>query len=249
MNKHFLVLGLAGLAGMTTLYTCTEPLAVKKQDQYQETPESTAKKTVPVYSRNNQPISPQRHSASKEPITRKGSKPDNSFPETAQNPTPPFFPYSLPKPSPSEETVEEEEPFWYDLPAEKRNFKTSEEVGKYFNAALEARDYRVAESYLANFQKVMTPPEYEKLKNGFLYVITSDYNEFLTDIIDHCQKYDQDSVFRKVLWMNFFAAEHQEVFPIADPYTRKDLDLTTLLKKGEQALHEIEHCVEKKLNE
>lgn len=152
---------------------------------------------------------------------------------------------SLPEHSGLEEIVEDEERPWYDLPAEKREFKTWEELGNYFNAALDAKDYKVAESYMQyaeQFVEPKTTQNIEDQKKAITHVIISRYNEFLNEIIGNCKNQDYDSLFRKVMWMNFFATEHEQAFPIVDPETRKDLNLTVLYQKGNQALESVEYC-------
>lgn len=247
MKKYILGLGITGIVGITEFYSCTEPKIEPTPNYSVETSENNPKNSSQPYVIKREPSTPKP--SKKEPI-KKSSQKQNAYPEPSQNQPYPALPYSVPKSSKLEEALEEEEELaWYDLPPEKRDFKTPEEVRDYIIAALNARDYKVAESYLSDFQKVLPPEEYKQQKKVFPYVITSNYDEFLTGVINNCEKYDQDSVFRKVLWMNFFAEEHQDIFPIPasfNPYTGKDIDLAALLKKGEQALNVVEHCPEKK---
>lgn len=130
---------------------------------------------------------------------------------------------------------------WYDLPPKERS---QEKIAKGFNGALDAKDYRVAASYIDNFEEFALSGEEEKDKRAITYVIVSGYNDFLNEIIQDCQKYgyDYDSIFRKVIWMDFFLIDHQEILPVIDSETRKELDLLTLIQKGEQAIQAISDC-------
>jgi len=154
---------------------------------------------------------------------------------------------SSPKPSGLEETLEDEERLWYDLPTEKREFQSWEELGKYVNAALEAHDYKVAESYMQYAEKFVepkTPENYKDQKKAMSYVIISRYNEYLNEVITNCRNQSYESIFRKVMWMNFFATEHDQIFPIYDPETEKNLDLVSLFEKGNEALDSLKYCHE-----
>jgi len=243
MKKHFLAIGLAGLAGMTALYSCNEPKTVQQQNYSIETPSTTNHKSQP-YSNNPSQKPSSYPPKAKEPTRRKESKKDNPVQKNFQDQSHPNLPYTIPKTSPLEEVAEDQESAWYDLQPEERDFRSLDQVGTYFNAAIDARDYRVAESYLADFQKIAAPQEYERLRKGLLYIITSNYNEYLNDILEHCGRYDSDSVLRKILWMNFFTNEHPEVFPIPDQ-NALPLDTAALFKKGITALDSIKYCPEK----
>ena len=204
----------------------------------------------PEVPQNKTPASSTTAKRSEERRTKKtipNKTTNKSVPQNSYNPY-----YSIQPTSPGLENTlddEEEEEQWYNLPPEKRNFKTLAEIEPYLNAAINARDYKVAESYLTNFQKITSPEDYERLKKGLLYVIASDYNGYLTDILEHCDQYDSDSVLRKVLWMNLFTNNHPEVFPIADPFTKNSLDIAALFKKGSLALDATEYCPEKRIHE
>ena len=241
MKKYILGLGVAGLAGMTALYSCSEPKVILTPNYSVETPKSNPFNTPTPYSKDNPPHSETPPKVKK---TSKSNPKNNSPPETQKNQSTPNPFYVFPRPSTSDLEDDEDLP-WYNLPPEERNFETLDQVGTYFNAAIEARDYRVAESYLSNFQEIAAPQEYGRLRKGLLYIIASNYNEYLNDILEHCDRHDSDSVLRKVLWMNFFTNEHPEVFPIADQSTLL-LETAALFKKGITALDAIKYCPEKK---
>lgn len=244
MKKYLLSVGLLSAAGITALYSCSEPKIIPTPNNSVKTPESNPVNTSTPYIKDNLHHSETPPKVKKISKSKKSNPKDNSPPETPKNQSTPNLSYTFPRPSTSDLEDDEELP-WYNLLPEERNFKTLDQVGTYFNAAIEARDYRVAESYLNNFQEIATPQEYERLRKGLLYIITSNYNEYLNDILEHCDLYESDSVLRKVLWMNFFTNEHPEVFPITDQNT-PPLDTAALFKKGITALDSIKYCPEKK---
>ena len=151
----------------------------------------------------------------------------------AYNPT-------LPKVSGLEEVVEEERP-WYDLPKEKREALTitnnsiedfgrnMDELFKHFFASLEAYDFKVAASYIDDLQC-----------NPCINEITAQYNAYLSDVIENCHRQDFNSVFRKIMWMNLFLAEKQDILTIVS--YDEGFNLALFIKKGNQALEAIEYC-------
>lgn len=158
------------------------------------------------------------------------------------------------KPSDLERTVEEEKS--YDLPPEKRIALTTnwslenvkdrfEELGKHYQDAMDAHDFKVAASYIPDFQRFMeaekdTKPEaYQKIENDLAYHITTDYDKYLSAAIEDCSKHDFDSVFAKVTWMNVFLAEHPRLF--SPDYLEKS-NLANFIRKGNQALEAVEYC-------
>ena len=60
-------------------------------------------------------------------------------------------------------------------------------------------------------------------------------------MVENCKKYDYDSVFRKVMWMNiFFIPKYEQ--NILD--CKIGIDPPLLVRKGNQALEAIEYCHE-----
>jgi hypothetical protein len=141
----------------------------------------------------------------------------------------------------NKEDDENRERPWYDLPPEERK---PEKIAKGFNGALDAKDYRVAASYIDDFEAFSLPGEEEEDKKAITYVVVSGYNDFLNEIIQDCQKYgyDYDSIFRKVIWMDFFLIDHQGVLPMFDPVIRDQLELVDFIQKGEQAIQAVSGC-------
>ena len=167
----------------------------------------------------------------------------------------PYHP-SFPRSSGLEETLEEEQP--YDLPSEKRIALTTnwtlenvrsrmEELEKNYQAALDVYDFKVAASYIVDFQRFMeaeknTKPEaYQKIENDLAYHMTTKYDSYLSEAIEDCSKHDFGSVYAKVMWMNIFLVEHPEIF--SPDYVEKS-NLAAFLQKGNQALDAIEYCNE-----
>ncbi len=156
----------------------------------------------------------------------------------------------LPRYPDSAETITEEdkERRWYDLSAEERELETREDMIHNFNSALEEGDYKAAESYIKNLidDSADLDETRQELKRALSSAIISNYNIYLDKIIEDCDSYDYDSVFRKVMWVNFFAAENEEIFPISIPFSdydpEKDLDLMALLEKGDRVLSIVEDC-------
>lgn len=192
---------------------------------------------------------------------RKQKHPDKDNKETKpKNMT--YYP-SLPKSS-LEEALEEEneERPWYDLPAEKREALTSnwtlenlgdksEELGNHYREALKAYDFKVAASYIADLsyivnlssiaepEKYVHPESYDRIRADLAYHIATVYDDYLSEVIANCNGHSFDSVFRKVMWMNLFLAEHQEIF--ASDYIR-EFNLETFVEKGNGALDSIKYC-------
>lgn len=149
--------------------------------------------------------------------------------EMSSSGNPGRFWYELPDFSDEEEN--EEKP-WYDLSEEERTNNNS--LANYFLAALDAKDYKVAESYIKHLDDV----EKEALNS----IIAYNYRDYLEEIIKNCQGNAYDSVFRKVIWMDVFLIDHQEIFPILDNESVKGLQLIDLIQKGEQAIQAISDC-------
>ena len=151
---------------------------------------------------------------------------------------------------------EEEERPWYDLPEEERNFQSREEVLEYYDEALNANDYTVAETYIKDILQFY--PEHERgyQASSLATSIISHYREYVRDISfkmlyysssylrNYCESLDYNSTYRKVLWMDFFLINHQDVFPIRSPFDGDRDDLTTLIERGERTLEAVTYCHE-----
>src|SRR3989344_8751492 len=251
MKKYIPLLGIAGIAatvGFYLHYNQTEETKPEEGKREYQPQVPQTKNSSPPYQKSQK----KEKNEHKKPVQNKTSKTYPSAPkQTSQKTLPQNSPPSRPSSSPTlEQTLndeEQKEEFWYDLPADKRYFKTVSEIEPCFNGALDARDYKAAESYLTSFQEITSPQEYDRLKKGLLYTITTNYNEYLNDVVEHCNQYDSNSVLRKVLWMNVFANAHPDVFPIPDQNAKSYLDIAGLFKKGILALDAIKYCAEKRL--
>ena len=246
MRQYLPVIGLVGLGiGIASYESCGQPYQEKagstKEESPTELPYSTPTPPYSIKKQEPRTVPKSKTDPPQKTIKRQPVAPKTYYPYYPFRPTLPYL----------EDTVndgyEEEEQPWYNLPPEQRNFKTLKEIEPYLNAALEARDYKAAESYLTSFQEITSPQEYDRLKKGLLYTITTNYNEYLNDVVEHCNQYDSNSVLRKVLWMNVFANAHPEVFPIPEQNAKSYLDIAGLFKKGILALDAIKYCAEKRL--
>ena len=124
-------------------------------------------------------------------------------------------------------------------------------IDEYFHTALEEDNFKVAASYITDSKRIaeleqrLTPEAYEKIETDLVYGIASEYDRYLSEVIEKCYQHDYDSVFRKVMWMNFFLAEHPNAF-IPGRYV-KDFSLDEIFRKGNEALDSIEYCIEKRI--
>ncbi len=168
---------------------------------------------------------------------------------------------SLLKSNGLEYILEEEERAEYDLSVEERIIMLQNLPAKdvmyaintlyaHYQRALDADDFKVAVSYITDFKKateLKNPgggPALAAIETNLAYGIILKYDRYLSSVVEDCGRYDFDSVFRKIMWMNLFMIEHQDAFA-EDKYVI-DLSLATLLNKGNQALEAVEYCIEKK---
>ena len=150
----------------------------------------------------------------------------------------------------------------YDLSQEEREYlieswdgedgkSKRQKVDEYVHTALEEDNFKVAASYITDSKRIaeleqrLTPEAYEKIETDLVYGIASEYDRYLSEVIEKCYQHDYDSVFRKVMWMNFFLAEHPNAF-IPGRYV-KDFSLDEIFRKGNEALDSIEYCIEKRI--
>ncbi len=161
-----------------------------------------------------------------------------------------------------EEDGDDVEKPWYDLSQEEREYlieswggedgkSKRKKVDEYFRIALEEDNFKVAASYIADSKRIagleqrLTLEAGENIENDLVYGIASEYDGYLSEVIERCYQHDYDSVFRKVMWMNFFLAEHPDAF-IPGRYV-KDFSLDEIFRKGNEALDSIEYCIEKRI--
>lgn len=247
MKGYWPVMGVVGIVATVGLYAYVSRDPLYEESETKEFLEEEVTEYEAELPEDEIPVPYVQKAEEVNPIKKR----QNHSEKTKKKITPQNQPYhpSFPQSSGLEDAIEEdeEERAWYDLPPEERNFKNLGEVAEYFNAALDARDYKVAESYIQNFLKFVepkTPERYQEQKGIRGSIIVANYNEYLNDIIKNCKDYNYDSVFRKVMWMNFFAAEYEEIFPIYDPQTKKTLNLVALSQKGTEALDSLQYCYE-----
>lgn len=156
----------------------------------------------------------------------------------------------LPQPQGLDDVVEEEaeERPPYDLSPEEREQLTYSQLIRYGIEALSNQDYKVAETYSSDLKK-----HHEGKQHIFHECfIGLRYDDDLSDMIEHCTKYDYDSVFRKVMWMNvFFIPKYENsldcettIFVDSSSYIVKRINPGLLIQKGNQALEAIEYCHE-----
>lgn len=216
---------------------------------------------------NGRTIKKKKYSAS--PGKQEERKTVTKLPKTAHHKSLPkiqLFPHSQPR-YPTldyilEEDESDEEKPWYDLSQEEREYlieswdgedgkSKRQKVDEYFHTALEEDNFKVAASYINDSKKIaeleqrLTPEAYEKIETDLVYGIASEYDRYLSEVIEKCYQHDYDSVFRKVIWMNIFLAEHPKAF-IPGRYV-KNLSLDEIFRKGNEALDSIEYCIEKKI--
>ena len=246
MKRYWPIMGAVGVAATVGLYGYVNRDPLYEEPETEEFLEEETEYEVEVPEEGVEIPVPYAPKATKE------KKSENSPKYHEKEETKPHIP-SLPKPS-LEETLEEEQP--YDLPSEKRialttnwtlgNVKSRmEELEKNYQTALGAYDFKVAASYIADFQRFMEaektikPGAYQKIENDLAYHIATEYDSYLSGVIDNCNRHSFDSTFRKVMWTNIFLAEHSEIF---SPDYVEQSNLANFLKKGNQALEAVEYC-------
>ena len=159
----------------------------------------------------------------------------------------------LPKSSGLEDALEGEEEYpWYYIPPEERGDLTLEELDRYMSEAREANDFKVALSYIKDFQKITesrriaagstNQEAVTAVGNDLTYGIVFDYDEYLTKVIKNCKTHDYNSVYSKVWSMNFFLAAHPNPEMFTNDRYVKRLDLDALIYKGTLALGVVESC-------
>ena len=163
--------------------------------------------------------------------------------------------YKKPSMEESEELYEDDEnrPPYY-IPLEDRASLSYVETEKYFNQAIEARDYSVAKSYIPNIihfaESNTTPEAYPAVEDNLSHRIAADYEKYLHELSqkkeDQFAVCEQDywPVLRKIIWMEAFLRDHQKK-------CRSDLssytiptDFDALIKKGETVLQIMVNCPE-----
>ena len=208
-----------------------------------------------------------KYSAS--PEKKKERKPVAKLPETTNHKSPlkiRSYPPSRSRHPSLDYILEEEgddiEKPWYDLSQEEREYLIESwggeegkskirKIDEYFHTALEEDNFKVAASYITDSKRIaeleqrLTPEAYEKIETDLVYGIASEYDRYLSEVIEKCYQHDYDSVFRKVMWMNFFLAEHPNAF-IPGRYV-KEFSLDEIFRRGNEALDSIEYCIEKKI--
>ena len=242
MKRYWPIVGAVGVAATLGLYAYMNHSPTQKNDRSQledivenregtspseEPNQSTEPKTYPESNqRRNKHYSEKKTEKQHQAATPK-LKPKREFPKIPNYP--------------KDENEEEEERASYDLPKEKREALTTttnsienfgsnmDELFKHFEASLDAYDFKVAASYIDDLQC-----------NPCITDITTKYNAYLSDVIENCHRHDFNSVFRKIMWMNLFLAEKQDI--LTKVSQNEGFNLALFIKKGNQALETIEYC-------
>lgn len=247
------IMGAAGVAASLGLFAYASHDAVYEESETGEFPEENPEYAPELPAEKATPYAPNDRQKDDAPETKRRRKAVNSSENYTKGRTaekPAYRPVS-PKLSDLEKALEEEEERIeealeerpeYDLPPEERNEKTAEELETYFSKALSAKDFRVAESYMTDLELRNSEREY---REAVPFIIIFCYRSYLDDVLANCDNYSYDSVFRKIMWMNFYVLGHPEVFPIYHPDTQ--VTQSTLFNKGNLALEAVEYCSEKKL--
>ncbi len=248
MKKYWPVMGAIGVAATlgSYFYVSRDPLYDEPESEEEFVEEEIVYEAELPEEEIEMPPSYTPKKAEKEKPKRKKNSQNNHRKET--QPRKQSYHQTLPQTSSLEETVEEEneERPSYDLPQEERIKLGVKEIDGYFYKALEADDFKVAESYISNKQRLFQGIISEQdIYAGHLNSIVVRYNKYLSNVIENCNKYDFDSLFRKVTWMNLIMANNQEIFsPHFNPHKEPDRELHyyEIIQKGNQALEAIEYC-------
>jgi len=241
MKKYWPIMGTVGLAAMVGSYAYVNHDPLYQESETEGFLEEEIEYEVELPEEKETPAP---HTTKKKEKKQKQNRYNGK--ETKSN-----QPYhsTLPRPSQLEQAAEEdEERPPYDLPQEERDKLTDRQLLDYWGESLNNLDYKVAETYSSDLKK-----RYESRgkESGWDECNISDtYDRDLSDMIENCKKYDYNSVFRKVMWMNvFFMPKYEKSIPNCEihvygdgPYHIKKFDPITLINKGNQALEAIEYC-------
>ncbi|MEK6905166.1 MAG: hypothetical protein AABX24_02070 [Nanoarchaeota archaeon] len=262
MEQYKVILGMAAGASLCFglyAYQSHNPTDNTSTTEFLEE-EKVSEPERPYHQKKRQDASPEK---------KKERKPVAKLPKTTNYKSSPkiqLYHPSRPRYSTLDYVLEEEEDDgekpWYDLSQEERKYlieswggedgkSKRQKVDEYFHTALEEDNFKVAASYITDSKRIaeleqqLTPEAYEKIETDLVYGIASEYDIYLSEVIEKCYQHDYDSVFRKVMWMNFFLAEHPNAF-IPSRYV-KNFSLDEMFRKGNEALDSIEYCIEKKI--
>ncbi len=157
-----------------------------------------------------------------------------------------------------EEKKEKEEKPPYNLSPEERGGLTDQQLLKYGDEALNNLDYKAAEIYSSDLKKRHEAGTGTERSIFDECRISEAYDRDLSDMVRNCKKYDYDSVFRKVMWMDvFFIPKYEQSLldcrispdsmvsvPGNDSHYIEGIDPGLLVQKGNQALEAIKYCHE-----
>ncbi|MEK6863639.1 MAG: hypothetical protein AABW53_02995 [Nanoarchaeota archaeon] len=235
------LMGAAGVAASLGLFAYASHDAVYEESETEEFPEEEPEYGPELPAEKAAPYAQEDDPQESEEKYKNEQNPSGNKKEKRRYKNPAYRP-AFPKLSNLEKTLkEEEEKPGYDLPPEEREEKSESELEDYFYEALFANDFKVAESYMIDLE-LRNPGEYKHPLSFF--TVCAHYN-YLEDIITNCDKYDYDSVFRKVIWINIFIYEHPEMFPISGNNNTQIIP-STFFNKGNLALEAVEYCIEKR---
>ena len=134
---------------------------------------------------------------------------------------------------------------WDNLSAEEIIFEDYHELVVGINTAFEENEFSTAEVYAHHLLKFAPSEIYEDQRQLHTYAASQNYNTYLNRVIDNCEEYDFDQVFRNVMWGNIYLA-NSDVLPVFDVSTREELYLEGMVKKGSEALDAVKYCIEKR---
>ncbi len=240
MGHWWKVLGIVPLVG-GIYYACDTP-ETKKGPSLEEKVEGK-KYSLPEEnqrtSRHQQKETPKYHppEEARTEITKYLKQKRTEPLQKVQSPKSSVPDYTLP-----EDDIQEEEYPTYYIPPEERDYQNATEFRLNFFEALEAQDYKAAESYIADIPKYFAPSLEARMKQSYLCHITVDYNRYLSAAIQNCKEQDAFSVLRKVIWMeSFLGIYYNDIITCGSP------DVSShdyISKKGEKALQEVINCTE-----
>ena len=171
----------------------------------------------------------------------------------------PYAP-SLPKSSDLEDTLEDtseedekEYPSYYIPPEERDSQFPYYRAEKYFDEALEAKDYKIAEMYIDDILSVSD--NQKKTKRALLCEMVVDYLNYCISVKKNCETQDPYSVLLKVLSMNAILNKYEEdisckVFEVLDIINDnvsgnvRILEADEVRSEGEKSLQKVIQCHE-----
>ena len=253
MKRYKPLIGVFGLAAIVGLYTTVNRTSLYKGPETEEFLEEETEPEVESPEEEMQeaplPYHPPKVKREEKNIPR--PQPNSLKYDQKQKRSQhqlPKNPFPLPQRLDDFVQEEAEEKPSYDLSTEEREKLTVQQLLMYGGLALQNLDYKVAETYSSDLKK-----RYGNEKYLFDEChISEAYDRDLTDMVENCKKYDYDSVFRKVMWMNiFFIPKYEQnildckidVSGDGSTYIKR-LDQVSLVQKGNQALEAIEYCHE-----